>query len=124
MKDGKVFGVPCYAVDEIYYTFADASQLKEICQGGGFRLTDETEYYYNYARSSKEILNAVTANDKITVIDHDGDNAFDVVLVTTSRPSTLAARATRCRPSARQTRSPWATRSTTARSAAAATSAG
>lgn len=86
VKDGKVFGVPCYAVDEIYYTFADASQLKEICQGGGFRLTDETEYYYNYARSSKEILNAVTANDKITVIDHDGDNAFDVVLVTTSRP--------------------------------------
>lgn len=46
VKDGKVFGVPCYAVDEIYYTFADASQLKEICQGGGFRLTDETEYYY------------------------------------------------------------------------------
>ena len=82
VKDGKVFGVPCYAVDEIYYTFADASQLKEICQGGGFRLTDETEYYYNYARSSKEILNAVTANDKITVIDHDGDNAFDVVLAT------------------------------------------
>ena len=70
---------------------ADASQLKEICQGGGFRLTDETEYYYNYARSSKEILNAVTANDKITVIDHDGDNAFDVVLVTTSRPATVTA---------------------------------
>lgn len=91
VKDGKVFGVPCYAVDEIYYTFADASQLKEICQGGGFRLTDETEYYYNYARSSKEILNAVTANDKITVIDHDGDNAFDVVLVTTSRPATVTA---------------------------------
>lgn len=83
--------MPCYAVDEIYYTFADASQLKEICQGGGFRLTDETEYYYNYARSSKEILNAVTANDKITVIDHDGDNAFDVVLVTTSRPATVTA---------------------------------
>ena len=91
VKDGKVFGVPCYAVDEIYYTFADASQLKEICQGGGFRLTDETEYYYNYAHSSKEILNAVTANDKITVIDHDGDNAFDVVLVTTSRPATVTA---------------------------------
>ena len=91
VKDGKVFGVPCYAVDEIYYTFADASQLKEIWQGGGFRLTDETEYYYNYARSSKEILNAVTANDKITVIDHDGDNAFDVVLVTTSRPATVTA---------------------------------
>ena len=91
VKDGKVFGVPCYAVDEIYYTFTDASQLKEICQGGGFRLTDETEYYYNYARSSKEILNAVTANDKITVIDHDGDNAFDVVLVTTSRPATVTA---------------------------------
>ena len=91
VKDGKVFGVPCYAVDEIYYTFADASQLKEICQGGGFRLTDETEYYYNYARSSKDILNTLSENDKITVIDHDGDNAFDVVLVTTSRPATVTA---------------------------------
>jgi len=126
VKDGTVFGIPCYAVDEVYYTFTDASQLKEICagggfrlteetayyynytpsnkdilntlsendeicQGGGFRLTDETEYYYNYARSSKEILNAVTANDKITVIDHDGDNAFDVVLVTTSYPATVTS---------------------------------
>ena len=33
----------------------------------------------------------MTANDKITVIDHDGDNAFDVVLVTTSRPATVTA---------------------------------
>ena len=42
MKDGTVFGIPCYAVDEVYYTFTDASQLKEICAGGGFRLTEET----------------------------------------------------------------------------------
>lgn len=91
VKDGKVFGVPCYAVDEIYYTFADASALKDICAGGGFSLTDETEYYYNYSRSSKDILNSTGANDKITVIDHDGDNAFDIVLVTVSRPATVTA---------------------------------
>ena len=91
VKDGRVFGVPCYAVDEVYYTFTDASQLKEICSGGGFRLTDQTEYYYNYAPSTKEILNALSANDKITVIDHDGDNAFDAVLVTTSRPATVTS---------------------------------
>lgn len=91
VKDGKVFGIPCYAVDEVYYTFTDASQLKEICSGGGFRLTDQTAYYYNYTPSNKDILNAPSANDKITVIDHDGDNAFDVVLVTTSRPATVTS---------------------------------
>ena len=91
VKDGKVFGVPCYAVDEVYYTFSDAAQLKEICAGGGFQLTEQTEYYYNYAPAGKEILNAPSANDKITVIDHDGDNAFDVVLVTTSIPATVTA---------------------------------
>ncbi len=91
VKDGKVFGVPCYAVDETYYTFAEASLLREICAGGGFRLTDSTQYYYNYAPSSADILNAVTANDKITVIDHDGDHAFDVVLVTTSRPAVVTS---------------------------------
>ena len=91
VKDGKVFGIPCYAVDEVYYTFTDASQLKEICSGGGFRLTDATEYYYNYTPSNKDILNTLSANDKITVIDHDGDNAFDVVLVTTSRPATVTS---------------------------------
>ena len=49
VKDGKVFGVPCYAVDEVYYTFADASAAQgDLCQGGGFRLTEETAYYYNY----------------------------------------------------------------------------
>lgn len=87
MKDGTVFGIPCYAVDEVYYTFTDASQLKEICAGGGFRLTEETAYYYNYTPSNKDILNTLSENDKITVIDHDGDNAFDVVLVTTSYPA-------------------------------------
>lgn len=91
VKDGKVFGVPCYALDEVYYTFTDASALKDICAGGGFRLTDETEYYYNYTRSSKEILNTMNADEKITVIDHDGDNAFDIVLVTVSRPATVTA---------------------------------
>ena len=88
VKDGTVFGIPCYAVDEVYYTFTDASQLKEICAGGGFRLTEETAYYYNYTPSNKDILNTLSENDKITVIDHDGDNAFDVVLVTTSYPAT------------------------------------
>lgn len=89
VKDGKVFGVPCYAVDEVYYTFSDASGLKEITSGGGFRLTEKTEYYYNYARAGKEILNSLGENDKITVIDHDGDNAFDIVLITVSRPTTV-----------------------------------
>lgn len=91
VKDSRVFGIPCYAVDEIYYTFTDASQLKEICAGGGFRLTEQTAYYYNYTPSSKDILNTLSANDKITVIDHDGDNAFDVVLVTTSYPATVTS---------------------------------
>ena len=58
---------------------------------GGFRLTDQTAYYYNYTPSNKDILNAPSANDKITVIDHDGDNAFDVVLVTTSYPATVTS---------------------------------
>ena len=91
VKDGKVFGVPCYAVDEIYYTFSDAAALKDICATGGFRLTDSTEYYYNYTRSTKDILNAVTDNDKITVIDHTGDLKFDVVLVTSVRTATVVS---------------------------------
>ena len=33
----------------------------------------------------------MTDNDKITVIDHDGDNAFDIVLVTNSRPATVTS---------------------------------
>ena len=42
-------------------------------------------------RATKEILNTVTDNDKITVIDHNGDNAFDIVLVTNSRPATVTS---------------------------------
>ena len=91
VKDGKVFGVPCYAASETYYTFSEASALQEICSSGGFRLTDSTAYYYNYTAVSKEILSTLTSYDKITVIDHDGDNAFDVVLVITSRPATVTS---------------------------------
>lgn len=91
VKDGKVFGVPCYAVVETYYTFSEAAALKDICAGGGFRLDDATAYYYNYAPASKDILNSAASNDKITVIDHDGDHVFDVVLVTTSRPAIVTA---------------------------------
>ena len=91
MKDGMTVGAPCCAAAEIYYTFSSADELAQICSGGAFALTEQTEYYLNYERVSAEVLDDLPPQAQITVIDHTGDLQFDIVLVTTLEAASVSS---------------------------------
>ena len=80
MRDGEIIGAPCHAAGENYYALREISELQGI-RMGGYMLTDETEYYYNFVKAGAEILQSCSENAKVIVIDHDGDCCFDTVLV-------------------------------------------
>ncbi|MCQ2419758.1 MAG: S-layer homology domain-containing protein [Clostridia bacterium] len=82
VRDGQILGIPCYDAAEIYYTFSSADELQKVLQVSSSALTDSTEYYYNFNRADAGILDALSENARITVIDHTGDFSFDIVLVT------------------------------------------
>ena len=91
MRDGQIIGVPCWSVSETYFTFSHADELKTACESGGFSLSDDTEYYHNFDRADPQLLSHLSSDDYITVIDHDADNVFDIVLVITSRMAVVVS---------------------------------
>ncbi len=91
MRDGQVIGAPCWSVREVYFTFPHAEDLQMACESGGFSLSEQTEYYYNFNSTSASILQTMRTDDYITVVDHNADNIFDTVLVITSRPAVVVS---------------------------------
>ena len=89
MMDGEVVGTPVASAGEIYYTFADAQELKTVCDSNNFTFAEDCLYYYNFDPSTAELLSKLPEGAKITVIDHTGDLKFDAVLVTTVRQATV-----------------------------------
>ena len=89
VRDGEIFGIPCYAAAEIYYTFSSRQELQQVCQASSFALTEKTQYYYNFNSADAGILENLPENARITIIDHTGDFSFDIVLVTDCTPAVV-----------------------------------
>ena len=78
VKNGRVFGIPCYVTSELYYTFENAQALSKLLSGGAFSMADDALYYYNYNEAGSEVLSR--SGTRLTVIDHNNDMQFDTVL--------------------------------------------
>ena len=91
MRGDTVVGVPCYAAGELYYTFADSAELMQLLSEGVFSLDESAQYYYNFDAARADILDQLSPNAKITVIDHTGDMCFDIVLVTNCMQATVTS---------------------------------
>ena len=91
MLNGEAVGSPVASAGEIYYTFADAQELKAVCDSNSFTFADNCSYYSNFEPATADILSSLPENAKITVIDHTGDLKFDVVLVTSVRTATVVS---------------------------------
>ena len=76
---------------EIYYTFADAQELRAVCSSNNFTFADDCAYYYNFDPATADILQTLPEGAKITVIDHTGDLKFDAVLITSVRAATVVS---------------------------------
>ena len=91
MLNGEAVGSPVASAGEIYYTFADAQELKAVCDSNSFTFADDCSYYSNFEPATADILSNLPENAKITVIDHTGDLKFDAVLVTSVRTATVVS---------------------------------
>ena len=91
MLNGEAVGSPVASAGEIYYTFADAQELKAVCDSNSFTFADGCSYYSNFEPASADIMSNLPENAKITVIDHTGDLKFDVVLVTSVRTAAVVS---------------------------------
>lgn len=78
---GEAIGVPFLSSAEISYTFQNSRDLQQTLARSGYQLTEETEYYHNYEKTSAQYPQNVSGA-KITVIDHTGDRIIDTVLIT------------------------------------------
>ncbi len=89
--DGNVVGTPVASAGEIYYTFADAAELKAVCDSNNFTFAEDCAYYLNYEPAGADLLSRLPDRAKITVIDHTGDLKFDAVLVTAVREAEVVS---------------------------------
>lgn len=48
MLNGEAVGSPVASAGEIYYTFADAQELKAVCDSNSFTFADSCSYYSNF----------------------------------------------------------------------------
>ena len=91
VRDGQVIGIPCRASEEVYYTFTDTDAPLDVCADVGYSVSSSTQYYYNFAPATDEIMQHLPSGAGVTVVDHTGDYTIDVVLVTDCRTETVKA---------------------------------
>lgn len=96
LKDGNVVGVPCYTENELYYTFSSPEEMNGVLRASNGVLSEKTQYFLNFAPADASILELAadgsgSTENRITVIDHDGDMSFDVVLLTSCTPCTVVS---------------------------------
>lgn len=83
VRDGVVIGTPCASASAVSYTFESYKEFKDLCDLTDYQLDPKAAVYQNYAPAEASILETLPANSTITVLDQNGDQQFEWVLVVT-----------------------------------------
>lgn len=89
VRDGEVVGTPCASASAVSYTFGSYKELSDLCQRTDYQLDPDAAVYLNYAASEAAVLETLPANSTITVLDQDGDQAFEWVVAVTYQAATV-----------------------------------
>lgn len=81
VQDGQVIGTPCASSSVTSYTFTDKGELEQLCRLTDYTLAEDAAYYYNFSASTSQALEQLAGPVEITVLDADGDLAFEQVLI-------------------------------------------
>ena len=81
VRDGQVISTPCASTSVTSYTFTSWSELSQLCLLTGYCLDEDAAYYYNYSVSSRQVLEQLSGPAEITVLDQDGDLAFEQIVM-------------------------------------------
>lgn len=77
----EVLGTPAISPDEVSHDVTGRELLNAVMDVGGLYMDDNTAYYLNYAPTDAASLKSLEDGERVSVIDHDGNRAVDVVLI-------------------------------------------
>lgn len=80
--DGEIVGQPVFSERDLIMTFDNGEEFEDFYDLGMISLDDSTEYYLNYNAATFAVIGMLDENTSITVIDRDGDDVIDVMMVT------------------------------------------
>lgn len=83
VRNGVVVGMPCASASAVSYTFGSYKELSDLCQMTDYQLDSKAAVYLNYAAADAAVLETLPANSTITVLDQNGDKAFEWVIAVT-----------------------------------------
>ena len=80
----QAFGLPAIRAQEQSVVLSSMAELDALLDYDVLTLTGETRYCKNFQPDDESCLTTVADGDTVTLIDHEGDGAVDMVLLTTA----------------------------------------
>ncbi len=80
--DGEIVGQPVFSEKDLIMTFDSGAEFDSFYDLGKVVLDANTEYYLNYNAATFSVIGLLDENTSVTVIDRDGDDVIDVMMVT------------------------------------------
>ena len=81
LEVNKVLGIPEVSPMEISHEVVGGELFNAVMDVGELSTDEETAYYMNYMPTDAQSLEDLDDNDRVTVIDHDGDKVVDLILI-------------------------------------------
>lgn len=88
--DGNFISAPVISEQDLVMTFNSGSEFDNYYKLGQIKLSDDTEYYYNYNRDNFSVIGKLDDGCTVTVIDRNGDGIIDVMLITACETVTVS----------------------------------
>lgn len=87
--DGEIVGQPVFSEKDLVMTFDNGDEFDSFYDLGKVLLDDSTEFYLNYNEATFAVIGLLDENTSVTVIDRDGDDIIDVMMVTQCHQVTI-----------------------------------
>lgn len=87
--DGEIVGQPVFSEKDLVMTFDSGDEFDSFYDLGKVLLDDSTEFYLNYNEATFAVIGLLDENTSVTVIDRDGDDIIDVMMVTQCHQVTI-----------------------------------
>ena len=91
-SDGDFISAPVISEQDLIMTFSTGSEFDNYYKLGQVKMSDDTEYYYNYNLDNFSVIGKLDDNSTVTVIDRNGDDIIDVMLITAYQTVTVSGK--------------------------------
>ncbi len=91
-SDGEFISEPVISEQDLVMTFDTGTEFDDYYKLGQIKMSDDTEYYYNYNPDNFSVIGKLDDNSTVTVIDRNDDAVIDVMLITAYQTVTVSGK--------------------------------